>query len=73
MAFGSWFKQIKDAAKDFVNGFKYGWNKTKSIIDKIPLVNQVSKMLPKFDNSKNPALEYFGSDGYYTAPTKDPW
>ena len=71
MAFGSWFKQIKDAAKGFADGFKYGWNKTKSIMDKIPVIGQVSRILPKFNNSNNPALEYFGSDGFY-APTKKP-
>ena len=69
MAFGSWFKKlagkVKEAAKDFADGFKFGWNKTKSIMEKLPVVGNVAKILPKFDNSNNPAIEYFGSDGYY--------
>lgn len=68
MAFGSWFKKIankvKSFAKDFSDGFKYGWNKTKSILEKVPIVNQVAKIIPKFDNSKNPVAQYFGGDGY---------
>ena len=76
MAFGSWLKKlgsnIKSAAKDFaetcgrdfVHGFKFGWNKTKSIMEKLPVVGNVAKILPKFDNSNNPALKYFGNDGY---------
>ena len=70
MAFGSFFKKLKEFGKDFADGFKFGWNKTKSIIDKIPILNQVSKILPKFDNSNNPALEYFGSDGFYQRKKK---
>ena len=69
MAFGSWLKKlgnnIKSAAKDFAEGFKFGWNKTKSIMEKLPVVGNVAKILPKFDNSNNPALKYFGNDGYY--------
>ena len=70
MAFGSFFKKLKEFGKDFADGFKFGWNKTKSIIDKIPILNQVSKILPKFDNSNNPAREYFGSDGFYQRKKK---
>ena len=69
MAFGSWFKKlagkVKEAAKDFADGFKFGWNKTKSVMEKLPVVGNVAKILPKFDNSNNPAIEYFGSDGFY--------
>lgn len=32
MAFGSFSKKIKEGYKDFANGFKPGWNKTKSIV-----------------------------------------
>ncbi len=68
MAFGSWFKKtigkVKSFARDFVDGFRYGWNKTKSIIEKIPVVGDVARALPKFDNSNNPVLQYFGNDGY---------
>ena len=70
MAFGSFFKKLKDFGKDFVNGFKYGWNKTKSIVDKIPIINQVSKIIPTFNNSNNPALEIFGTDGFYKPAKK---
>ena len=69
MAFGSLFKKlvgkVKEAAKDFADGFKFGWNKTKSIMEKLPVVGNVAKILPKFDNSNNPAIEYFGSDWFY--------
>ena len=70
MAFGSWIKKIgkgiKTFANDFKDGFKHGWNKTKSVIEKvpIPIVSQAAKMLPKFDNSNNPVTQYFGGDGY---------
>ena len=68
MAFGSWFKKlgkkIKTVATDFANGFKQGWNKTKSVLEKIPVVGNVAGMLPKFDNSNNPVTQYFGGDGY---------
>ena len=66
MAFGSFFKKLKQFGKDFADGFKHGWNKTKSVIEKIPIpiVNQVAKILPKFDNSNNPVTKYFGNDGY---------
>ena len=73
MAFGSWFKKlkgkVKEFVKDFSDGFKFGWNKTKSIMEKLPVVGQVAKILPKFDNSNNPAIEYFGSDGFYERST----
>ena len=68
MAFGSWIKKIgksvKTFANDFKDGFKHGWNKTLSIAEKIPIVNQVAKQIPKFDNSNNPVSQYFGGDGY---------
>lgn len=68
MAFGSWFKKlagkVKSFAKDFADGFKFGWNKTKSIMEKLPIVGQVAKILPKFDNSHNPVAQYFKNDGY---------
>ena len=64
MAFGSFIKKIKQFGKDFADGFKHGWNKTKSVIEKIPIINQVAKILPQFDNSKNPVTQYFGNDGY---------
>lgn len=63
MAFGKWGK-IKKFFKDFANGFKYGWNKAKSIADKIPIVGEISKKIPKFDNSNNPVAKYLGGDGY---------
>ena len=73
MAFGSWFKKlkgkVKEFAKDFSDGFKFGWNKTKSIMEKLPVVGNVAKIIPKFDNSNNPAIDYFGSDGYYERST----
>ena len=34
-------------------------------MEKLPVVGNVAKILPKFDNSNNPAIEYFGSDGFY--------
>lgn len=70
MAFGSWLKKlagrVKSATKDFTDSFKYGWNKTKSIMEKLPVVGNVAKIIPKFDNSNNPVIEYFGSDGFYS-------
>lgn len=68
MAFGEFIKKlgqnIKNFANDFKDGFKHGWNKTKSIIEMIPVVGNVAKVLPKFDNSNNPVSQYFGGDGY---------
>ena len=68
MAFGSWFKKlgnsIKTFATDFKNGFKHGFNKTKSIIEKIPVVGKIAEKIPHFDNSDNPFTQYFGGDGY---------
>ncbi len=64
MAFGSFFKKLKEGAKDFADGFKHGWNKTKSVLEKMPVVGKVAEVLPKFDNSNNPVTQYFGNDGY---------
>lgn len=68
MVFGSWIKKtgnkVKTFANDFKDGFKHGWNKTLWIAEKIPIVNQVTKHIPKFDNSNNPVSQYFGGDGY---------
>ena len=68
MAFGKFFKELKQKAKkfatDFKDGFKHGWNKTKSIIEKVPIVGNYAKILPKFDNSDNPVTKSFGGDGY---------
>ena len=40
MAFGAWIKKlgqnIKSFATDFKDGFKHGWNKTKSVIEMGP-------------------------------------
>ena len=64
MAFGSFFKKLKEGVKDFADGFKHGWNKTKSVIEKIPVVGKIAEKIPKFDNSNNPVSQYFGNDGY---------
>ncbi len=68
MAFGSWIKKIgqniKTFANDFKDGFKHGWNKTLSVANKIPIVNNISSRIPKFDNSNNPVSQYFGGDGF---------
>ena len=68
MAFGSWIKKIgqkiKNFGKDFVNGFKHGWNKTRSVLEKIPIVGDVASAIPAFDNSNNPVTKHFGNDGY---------
>lgn len=68
MAFGSFFKKlagkVKSFAKDFSDGFKHGFNKTKSIMEKIPIIGDIAKVIPKFDNSNNPVTKYFGNDGY---------
>ena len=68
MAFGSWFKKIgekiKSGFKDFANGFKHGWNKTKSVLEKVPVLGKVAKILPKFNNENNPVSQHFGGDGY---------
>lgn len=68
MAFGSWIKKIgqkiKNGFKDFANGFKHGWNKTKSTLEKIPIIGNVAKVIPKFNNKNNPVSQYFGGDGY---------
>ena len=68
MAFGSWIKKIgkkiKQGFKDFANGFKHGFNKTKSILEKVPVIGNVAKILPKFNNKNNPVTKHFGSDGY---------
>ena len=64
MAFGSFFKKLKEGVKDFADGFKHGWNKTKSVIEKIPVVGKIAGKIPKFDNSNNPVSQYFGNDGY---------
>ncbi len=64
MAFGSFLKKLKNFAKDFKDGFKHGWNKTKSIVEQIPVVGQIASVLPQFDNSNNPVSQYFGGDGY---------
>ena len=70
MAFGSWIKKIgnsvKTFANDFKDGFKHGWNKTKSILQKIPVVGQIAQKIPQFDNSNNPVTKYFGGDGFVT-------
>ena len=74
MAFGSWIKKIgqkvKGFAKDFADGFKHGWNKTKSIVEKLPVVGQIASALPKFDNTNNPVSQYFGGDGYVNFDSK---
>ena len=68
MAFGSWIKKlgnkIKNVANDVKDGFKHGWNKTLSVIEKLPVAGAVANKIPKFDNSNNPVTEYFGGDGY---------
>ena len=68
MGFGSWIKKIgqkiKNFGKDFVNGFKHGWNKTKSVIEKIPIVGDVASAIPAFDNTNNPVSQHFKGDGY---------
>lgn len=68
MAFGAWIKKIgnniKTFANDFKNGFKHGWNKTKSLIEKIPVVGEIAKKIPEFDNKNNPVSQHFGGDGY---------
>lgn len=69
MAFGAWIKKlgqnIKSFATDFKDGFKHGWNKTKSVIEKIPVIGDIAKQIPKFDNSNNPVTRALGGDGYY--------
>lgn len=68
MAFGSWIKKIGQNVKTFVNdfkdGFKHGWNRSLSVANKIPFVNQISSKIPTFDNSNNPVSQYFGGDGF---------
>ncbi len=68
MAFGSWFKKlgqkIKKGFKDFADGFKHGWNKTKSVLEKVPVIGNVAKVIPKFNNKNNPVSKHFGGDGY---------
>lgn len=68
MAFGSWIKKIgnkiKTIANDVKDGFKHGWNKTLSVVEKVPVVGQIANKIPKFDNSNNPVSQYFGGDGY---------
>ena len=32
---------------DFGRGFKKGWNKTKSVLDKVPIVKDISQEIPK--------------------------
>ena len=70
MGFGSWFKKlgkkIKQGFKDFANGFKHGWNKTKSVLEKVPVIGNVAKVIPKFNNKNNPVSQHFGGDGYIT-------
>ena len=64
MAFGSWMKKLKEGWNDFKDGFKHGFNKTKSLIEKIPIIGNIAKQLPQFDNSNNKVSQYFGGDGY---------
>lgn len=68
MGFGSWFKKlgqkIKKGFKDFADGFRHGWNKTKSVLEKVPVIGNVAKVLPKFNNKNNPVSQHFGGDGY---------
>ncbi len=64
MAFGSFFKKLKEGVKDFANGFKHGWNKTISVVGKIPVVGEIADKIPHFDNSNNPVSQYFGNDGF---------
>lgn len=68
MAFGSWIKnlgrKIKKGFQNFVNGFKHGFNKTKSVLEKIPVIGNIAKVIPKFNNKNNPVSQHFGGDGY---------
>lgn len=57
-------KKVKEFANDFKDGFKHGWNKTKSIMEKLPIVGDVASVIPAFDNSNNPVTKHFGNDGY---------
>lgn len=59
--------KVKPFVKDFADGFKWGWNKTKSVMEKLPVVGEVAGMIPKFDNSNNKVIDMFGSDGYYNS------
>lgn len=68
MAFGKFFKdlwgKVKKFGKDVANGFKHGWNKTRSVLEKVPIVGQVASAIPAFDNTNNPVSQHFGGDGY---------
>lgn len=63
-----WWNKLKKGfnkfANDFKNGFKHGWNKTKSVLEKVPLIGGIAKKIPKFDNSNNDVTKHFGGDGY---------
>ena len=69
MGWGVW-KKIKSFFKDVGNGFKHGWNKTKSILEKIPVIGKVAQVLPKFNNENNPVTQHFKGDGYINFDNK---
>ncbi len=50
MGAGIWNK-IKNFFKDFGKGFKYGWNKTRNFLAKVPIIGKIAEKLPTFKNT----------------------